>query len=298
MGYAKQITQKLRKKSLRHTPHDKSLSHYLIFKFSNLFYLLVFSFSFFTSSCVGPKIVPDDELAEIFRDIYLTNSYLESHHFRLDSLSVYEPIFKEHGYTSEDIQYTLGDFAKRKSASISADVVAPAMEMLREDGAVYVRALATQDTVRNMAGRRFRKEGFFLDSIVVRRVADTARLTFRLPAEAGSYRVEFGYLVDTIDKNAILRTDIHLLDANGRRMNNTAYRLGRSGRGHANQSIEVDTSARTLVVDLNGYPNRDISRPSMRIDSLRVTHYLPEAAALDSLYGELYDYFVYRYLHR
>ena len=75
-----------------------------------------------TAACARHTIIPDDELAQIFHDAFLTNAYIGSQNVRIDSLNIYEPIFARYGYTTEDVQYTIGNFSKRKSARLG-DVV-------------------------------------------------------------------------------------------------------------------------------------------------------------------------------
>ena len=69
--------------------------------------------------CARHKIIPDDELAMIFHDAFLTNAYLGTQNVRTDSLRLYEPIFARYGYTTEDVYYTIGNFSKRKRLSLS-----------------------------------------------------------------------------------------------------------------------------------------------------------------------------------
>ena len=73
-------------------------------------------------SCARDKVIPDEELARIFRDAYLINAYVSDRGVKLDSLELYEPVFSRYGYTAEDVRYTIGNFSRRKSAKLS-DVV-------------------------------------------------------------------------------------------------------------------------------------------------------------------------------
>jgi hypothetical protein len=58
--------------------------------------------------------------------------------------------------------------------------------------------------------------------------------------------------------------------------------LDRAQRGRIVATLNTDGSHRRLVVDLNGY-FRELSTPNMTIDSLRVTHYMPDTVALAKL---------------
>lgn len=43
-------------------------------------------------SCARDKVIPDEELARIFRDAYLINAYVSDRGVKLDSLELYEPV--------------------------------------------------------------------------------------------------------------------------------------------------------------------------------------------------------------
>ena len=107
-----------------------------------------------TAACARHTIIPDDELAQIFHDAFLTNAYIGSQNVRIDSLNIYEPIFARYGYTTEDVQYTIGNFSKRKSARLG-DVVELAIDRLEEEGKRYDREVAILDTIDNVARRTF-----------------------------------------------------------------------------------------------------------------------------------------------
>lgn len=85
-------------------------------------------------SCARDKVIPDEELARIFRDAYLINAYVSDRGVKLDSLELYEPVFSRYGYTAEDVRYTIGNFSRRKSAKLS-DVVEQSIRLLEEESA-------------------------------------------------------------------------------------------------------------------------------------------------------------------
>ncbi len=138
------------------------------------------------AACAKPRIIPDDELAQIFHDAYLTNAYIDARGVGVDSLNIYEPLFARYGYTSEDVQFTIGNFAKRKSARLS-DVVEEAIEMIRSESAFYSGRIAMLDTVRRIAAEKYVDTAYVSERIRVRRIADTARLRITLPAREGTY---------------------------------------------------------------------------------------------------------------
>ncbi len=235
------------------------------------------------AGCRGPKIIPDRELAQIFHDIYLVNSYVGQNNIRLDSLNIYEPVFSSYGYTSEDIQYTIGNFAKRKSARLSDDVVEVASQMLRAESRLYHRRIEISDSVALVARKTFAEQIYFDSLIRVRRVADTSRLRITIEdIRPGTYEVSYGYFLDSLDRNTPLRTGIWLVDSTGRQSSASQQRLDRGVQRRVQTTVTATDGHRRLVVLLNGYP-RGMTTPNLTIDSLSVTYYLPEGIAVRKL---------------
>ena len=96
------------------------------------------------AACTRHKIIPDEKLAQIFHDAFLTNAYIGDERVNIDSLNIYEPIFARYGYTTRDVYYTIGNFSKRKSARLG-DVVEMAIEKLETEGKFYDREVAVLD---------------------------------------------------------------------------------------------------------------------------------------------------------
>lgn len=111
-------------------------------------------------SCARDKVIPDEELARIFRDAYLINAYVSDRGVKLDSLELYEPVFSRYGYTAEDVRYTIGNFSRRKSAKLS-DVVEQSIRLLEEESAYYKYEVGVLDTIDNVARSPFHPHGLF-----------------------------------------------------------------------------------------------------------------------------------------
>lgn len=243
-------------------------------------------------SCSNPKIIPDDELAEIFRDAYLTNTYTQNHRvLRLDSLNIYEPIFEKYGYTAEDVQFTIGNFAKRKNARMT-DVVDKTIDMLSRKNNFYKRRVAIVDSIGQVARERYAAVVYADTMIEVRRIADTSRLRIEVPIDRpGTYDVSYYYFVDSDDNNHNLRVNHYLVDEQGGRSSSNSRRLKRVDKDRFTASFTADASHRKLVLDLNGYAEKEeLTRPNLTIDTLVVTRYLPDRVARDSMAREIFDY--------
>ena len=104
------------------------------------------------AACTRHKIIPDEKLAQIFHDAFLTNAYIGDVRVNIDSLNIYEPIFARYGYTTRDVYYTIGNFSKRKSARLG-DVVEIAVDV--QPGEYELRLKYLVDSLdRNEKGLR------------------------------------------------------------------------------------------------------------------------------------------------
>ena len=232
------------------------------------------------AGCGGPKIIPDRELALIFHDIYLVNGYVNQSGLNVDSLNIYEPVLAKYGYTSEDVQYTIGNFAKRKSARLSTDVVDVAIEMLRGEVSRYNRQKELRDTIARIARLRYADTVYYEPRITVRRIADTSRLRVVVDdVKQGSYRVSWVYRVDSLDLNQAMRSDIWLVDTAGQRSGSLGQRLERQRRATGEANLTTTEAHRRLSILLSRYAD-DITTPHMTVDSLTVIHYPPDDDAV------------------
>lgn len=241
------------------------------------------------AACAKPKIIPDDELVMIFHDAYLTNAYVDSRSVRVDSLNIYEPLFARYGYTSEDVQFTIGNFAKRKSARLS-DIVDDAIAMLGAESRFYSGRIAILDTVRRIAAEKFVSTAYTSERIRARRIADTSLLRITMPAREGTYELSYSYLIDSTDNNNPRSSRFYFLDSiGGRERGVKTQRLRKMERERVTVTLSADSLANLLVLDMNGYSD-GMETPAFTIDSLTVRYYLPDRVALDSMARGWFDY--------
>lgn len=234
-------------------------------------------------SCAREEVIPDEELAQIFRDAYLINSYVDDRRMKIDSLELYEPVFSRYGYTVEDVRYTIGNFSRRKSAKLS-DVVEQAILMLEKESAYYKYEVGVLDTINNVARRHFTRTVYADSLIRVGRLKDTSRLQIRIPdVIPGEYRISFDYLVDSLDENFNVRALMWFERSDGSREDEYPSNFQRFKKESTSRTMIADTAARTLVMSL--YRHREkLKRPDLTLYNLKVT-YTPETqVAVDSLY--------------
>lgn len=243
--------------------------------------LLLFAVAL-TTACKRTTIIPDEELAMIFRDAFLTNAYIDHKAVRIDSLNLYTPIFAHYGYTTEDVQLTIGNFSKRKSARLG-DVVERAIEMLEEEGLKHDLAVTKLDTIRNVAVRTAERIVLQDSLIRVRTLKDSVRLQFSLPAEVGEYELTYEFRIDSLDKNKRLyrRTWIERNDST--QVNVQINALARNRDIPVTRKITTDSTAREVKIHLLTFPESP-KRPSITVRDLKVTFSPPERHAIEQLY--------------
>lgn len=234
-------------------------------------------------ACVRHKIISDEELAHIFHDAFLTNAYVSTERLSLDSLNIYEPIFARYGYTTEDVQYTIGNFSKRKSARLG-DVVEEAIRMLEEEGLRYEHEVAVLDTIDNVARRTFTRT-VLADSLVrVRSLRDTSRLHIRLDSLLpGEYNLTVNYLVDSLDRNPGLRGSAWLIRTDGSRTSSYTFTMRSNKEERFTRRYTADSTTRELHLNLF-LPREGAKRPSVTLRDLEIRYTPPTRQAVESLY--------------
>ena len=242
----------------------------------------------FGAGCSRHKIIPDDELAMIFHDAFLTNAYLNTKSIKTDSLRIYEPIFSRYGYTTEDVYYTIGNFSKRKSARLG-DVVERAIDRLEAEGKVYNREVAILDTIDNVARRTFTRAVLSDTLIRVSQLRDTSKLHFTLDVEPGEYRLSLKYEVDSLDRNERgLRGKMWLERRDSTRTNLYTMTLRRNREESFSRTFTVDTTHRRLCIDFLNFTGK-AQRPSVTVRDLKVEYTPPTRTAVEQLYEQQLD---------
>ncbi len=159
-------------------------------------FIAILCISALCTSCSKQRSLSDRELAIVFRDAFLSNAYTSTNGINLDSLRLYEPIFEKYGYTTKDVQYTIGSFATRKSARLG-DIVEHSIAMLELEGIILDREVAVLDTIDNIAQRRA-SYVIYSDSIIeLLSWRDTSDIFIMLEdLSKGNYNIQFDYMVD------------------------------------------------------------------------------------------------------
>lgn len=251
-------------------------------------YLLYTLCGLLLGSCARHTIIPDDELALIFHDAFLTNAYLNTENLQPDSLRIYEPIFARYGYTTDDVHYTIGNFSKRKSARLG-DVVERAIDLLEAEGKIYNREVAILDTIDNVARRTF-TETLRSDSLIrISSLRDTSRVSLTVDVEPGEYDFSLRYEIDSLDRNPRgLKAVMWLEKRDSTRSNVYTMMLRRNREDRFSRRFATDSTHRRLHVHFLTFGEKP-QRPSMTVRDFRLTFTPPTAPAVDRLYEKQLD---------
>lgn len=239
-------------------------------------------------ACSHHRIIPDEKLAQIFHDAFLTNAYVGTQGVGTDSLRLYEPIFERYGYTTDDVHYTIGNFSKRKSARLG-DIVERAIAQLEKEGKVYNRRVAVLDTIDRVGLRTFRRTVRADSLLHVGALRDTARLDLTCPVEPGRYDLALSYCVDSLDANTEgLRYALWLETRDGRRTDLATAALRRNRTERLTRTFTADSTHERLrirLLDFAGTPRR----PSVTVTDLRIDYTPPTREAVERLYEQQLD---------
>ncbi len=251
--------------------------------------------AFLAIACARHKIIPDDTLAKIFHDAFLTNAYLDQEGIEADTLNFYEPIFEKYGYTIEDVRFTIGNFSKRKSARLG-DVVEVAIDMLEKQGKLYEKEVAVLDTIDNTAQRLFTRT-IYTDSLVrIKNLKDsTKRIIVIDDLRPGEYKVAFDYKIDSLDDNIMRKTGVWFEREDSTKLNTQQITLRKTAAiDQIARTLTFEEGAVRMVIDLYqvGKPSdkarskKKKKHTGLTVTNLRVIHIPTVKDAVDSLYAK------------
>lgn len=239
--------------------------------------------------CRRDRVIPDDTLAEMFYEAFLTNSYIGIEYIDTDSLQIYEPIFQKYGYTSKDVRYTVGNFSRRKSARLG-NVVEQAITRLDEEGKELERQVMILDTIRNVAVRRFTRTVRADSLIRATKVADSVCLFITLaPVQAGEYEVSYEYTDDEYSNKHMRRAEMWLERED--ETHHSSYNFNLRNKDEVRRVLRADKDDVRLVVNLGKYiPGKGVAKKQkFTVRNLRIRYKPTAEVAVDSLFMQYVD---------
>lgn len=255
------------------------------------FYIILISavLAVATTGCKRDRVIPDDTLADIFYEAFLTNSYIGVEYMNTDSLQIYEPIFRKYGYTSEDVRYTVGNFSRRKSARLG-NVVEQAITRLDTEGKELERQVMILDTISNVAVREFTRDVLTDSLIRVTKAADSVKLFVAVaPVQTGSYEISYEYTDDDFSAKHLRRAEMWFEGEHGTRR--PSYNFNLRNKDEVRRVMKANKGDERLVVNL-GTPLKGNTAPKTQkftVRNLRIRYKPAAEIAVDSLFMRYVD---------
>lgn len=249
------------------------------------------------AACDRPKTISNEDLANIFHDALLTNAYIDHQSVKYDSLNIYEPILAKYGYTKEDLQYTLENFVRQKSAHLS-DVVTLVNDRLSAETAALRAEVIRLDTVRNVALRHARRVVYELEEpIEARRRADSSKLIVKVPMQgAGEYIISACYSVDKEDEGTGRRFTANFLAGDTAVYHQYATIMHRVDSSQLRTQFTLNKTMAekydTLRLHFNDFSTRKENRPDnslITVHSASIRFTPTEEQSIEQLFDEQFD---------
>lgn len=243
------------------------------YRYASVIFLAVFT-AMSLCSCKGYKQIPEDTLADIFRDMYKVNAYMDrnSVNLKLDSVDIYGPLINTYGYTTSDFTNTLTEAAKRKSFRIT-DIVEAAIKRLEAERDALAEMVRIEGIIDSTAFAVSRSEIYADSLIAIRSVADSAKMKVKIPLDGAQGKIEitYNYTLDSLDRNKDLTNRHVILNDKGVTRSSTTLKLLPGRRRAYNTTLSAMEDASSLEITLGNYPDNP-KRIHLTIDSLVVVH--------------------------
>ena len=252
------------------------------------------------ASCDRPRTIPDDDLVAITREIFLTNAFRGSTLYPVlqsDSVDIYTPVFDKYGYKPSDLSYTIKNLSKRKSVRFT-DIIDRVTEQLAREDSVLKARVALLDTIDARIDVLYR-EVVFADTAVrnLTRPSDPDKPDITIPVRAGRYEIEFVYDRDTSDRNSFIQYAHYVIDTAGNKGSYLYRSYSKNTRKREKAVVTLEAGSPggrepdSLAICLASVNNRsgkgkdkekkEQAKTSLKIDSLKIVHYLPRQEAYD-----------------
>lgn len=248
-------------------------------------------------ACRGYKQIPEEELSDIFRDMYMVNAYIDRQPLslygsamNLDSIDVYAPVLEKYGYNTKDFTKTIAEATKRKSFRLT-DVVESALKKLEAEYNAVSEKVRVLEFIDSLA---YANSGvvIYQDSLIkIRNKANLSRAKVTIPLEqgGGKFDVTYYYELDSLDQNSGLQNKHYLLTPDSIKKSISSVSLRQKGRVKYSTTMMGADDANALELTFGNYPDKP-KNIHLTIDSLVVVRMLPLEEAKEALLRKYIDY--------
>lgn len=250
-----------------------------------LLVLAIVAFTFAAAGCKHTKLIPNEKLTEIFKDMFLLNAYMDRSRFivSLDSVDVYKPILDKYGYTEADFKYTLTESMKRKSFRLS-DIMDNVIASLETDYAGVDQRIKRQEYIDSLAYAFSEEEFYNKPEILIRKAADTLPLEIKIKKDKrdGRFTFSYYYKLDSADYVQGIVNRHEIIDAKGKVLGNTVLRPYPGKHVKYETSMTGSPEASKIRLKFGIYP-KDSKKINLTIDSLIIRYQPPKEQAMKAL---------------
>lgn len=254
-------------------------------------FLIIFLLCAGFAACNKPKDIPDEKLEAIVHDLFIANAYggLDGRNLGMDTMDIYAPIFKEYGYTPNDLMHTIDNLSKRKSVRFT-DILDNVIARIESESRGYDSLVRFRDSIDQSIIDRYKKVVYRNDTTrKATRFADLADLKLTIPIQKGSYTVDYVYFLDSTDQNVYMQYHQSAADSAGKEYNHLyrGYNVrGKNTRESVKASLTRD-DLKELKIEFGRVTHKEPRNTYLVIDSVLVTFYPTKEAAKDSLLRDI-----------
>lgn len=238
----------------------------------------------------APRMIPENILKKILIESSFADSYarLQIASSRKDTLSIFEPIFNKHGYTVNDLRYTLETHSRRKS-NVLVVLIEEAVKDL-DNARIVAQFRNDLNKKWKEKAREYSKETIYehTDTIKYRSLDSLDKFRIRIPlTKPGEYEFKYRYFIDSIDKNAVRYFNYHRLDSTTKKdvdQSTTWLSYSKDKFQNIKHNVKIDkidTLSNQIEYELIYYGNNNkyTKKPKMDFDSIQINYYKPEKIA-------------------
>lgn len=245
-------------------------------------------------SCGKPKVIPEDKLSQIIRDILITNAYSNIYMGSAinDTVDIYTPIFKKYGYTDRDFRYSLGKLEMKKSSRITEVIDLAIADISRQNDYFTARKII-RERIDSLANEMFKDTVYVMDTAEIKITSltkkDRERLVINIPVKKGNYSVRYGYIVDSTDLNPYTLMRYNITDSLQRTTKVNSMSLMKGGRKTIEFKVETSAKDRELTIKLADHPET-AKKPHITFDSIYIIYYEPLESSRKKLTQKLLNF--------
>lgn len=153
--------------------------------------VLIASFLLLAASCGRGRIIPKDEMAQIYADMFIADEWLRDNpreRRAADTTLFYEPIFRKYGYTFKDYNASVRKYIRKPEKF--ADVLDEASAILKRESAGCKNLIASIEAAKAFNAHIKGYENKNFDSLLNYELSKQVQLFFRSDSDFFEHRID------------------------------------------------------------------------------------------------------------